>query len=61
MLKKNLHKIKQATHSKLDDTLTLILFLLAGLALGLVIANFVVKDVDENTFCGCADYYMTDD
>lgn len=55
---KILQKIKQATQFELDAVLSFLLFFLAGLTLGLIIANCVVSD----TFCdGVQDYYMTDD
>lgn len=55
---KILQKIKQATQFELDAVLSFLLFFLAGLTLGLIIANCVVSD----TFCdGVPDYYLTDD
>lgn len=54
---KILQKIKQATQFELDAVLSFLLFFLAGLTLGLIVANCVVND----TFCdGVQDYYMTD-
>lgn len=55
---KILQKIKQATQLELETFINLFIYLLAGLAIGLMVANCVVKD----TFCdGVPDYYLTDD
>ena len=55
---KILHKIKQATHFDLNTVINFLLFFLGGLALGLIVANYVTKDI----FCdGVPDYYLTDD
>ena len=58
MLKKNLQKIKQATRFDLNTILNFLLFFLGGLTFGLIVANYVTKDI----FCdGVPDYYQTDD
>lgn len=58
MLKKNLQKIKQATHFDLNTILNFLLFFLGGLTFGLIVANYVTSDI----FCdGVPDYYQTDD
>ena len=55
---KILQKIKQATQFELETFINLAICLLAGLAIGLMVANWVVSD----TFCdGVSDYYLTDD
>lgn len=55
---KILQKIKQATRFDLNTVLNFLLFFLGGLALGLIVANYVTKDI----FCeGVPDYYLTDD
>lgn len=57
MLKKILLKVKQVTHPKLITILDFLIYFLAGITLGLIVANCVVND----TFCeGVQDYYMTD-
>ncbi len=55
---KILHKIKQATQFELETFINLFICLLAGLAIGLMVANCVVDD----NFCdGVPSYYQTDD
>lgn len=55
---KILQKIKQATQFELETFINLFICLLAGLAIGLMVANCVVDD----NFCdGVPDYYQTDD
>ncbi len=55
---KILQKIKQATQLELESFINLFICLLAGIAIGLIVANWLVKD----TFCdGVPDYYLTDD
>ena len=55
---KILQKNKQATQLEIETFINLVICLLAGLAIGLMVANWVVND----TFCdGVQDYYMTDD
>lgn len=55
---KILQKNKQATQLELETFINLAICLLAGIAIGLMVANCVVDD----TFCdGVPDYYLTDD
>lgn len=55
---KILQKIKQATQLELETFIDLFICLLAGLAIGLIVANCVIDD----NFCdGVPDYYLTDD
>lgn len=55
---KILQKIKQATQFELETFINLFICLLDGLAIGLMVANWVVND----TFCDSVpDYYLTDD
>lgn len=55
---KILQKNKQATQLEIETFINLVICLLAGLAIGLMVANWLVKD----TFCdGVPDYYLTDD
>ena len=55
---KILHKIKQATQFELETFINLFICLLAGLAIGLMVANCVVDD----NFCDSVPaYYQTDD
>lgn len=55
---KILQKIKQATQFELETFVNLSICLLAGIAIGLMVANCVVDD----NFCdGVPDYYLTDD
>ncbi len=55
---KILQKIKQATQLALESFINLFICLLAGRAIGLMVANWVVND----TFCDSVpDYYLTDD
>lgn len=55
---KILQKNKQATQLELKTFINLFICLLAGLAIGLMVANLVVSD----NFCdGVPDYYLTDD
>ena len=55
---KILQKIKQATQFELETFVNLAICLLAGIAIGLMVANCVVDD----NFCDCVpDYYLTDD
>ena len=55
---KILQKIKQATQFELETFINLAICLLAGIEIGLMVANCVVDD----NFCdGVPDYYLTDD
>lgn len=55
---KILHKIKQATQFELDSFVNLFLCLLLGVAIGLMVANYMTSDI----FCdGVPAYYQTDD
>ena len=55
---KILQKIKQATQFELETFVNLFICLLAGLSIGLMVANWVVND----NFCDSVqDYYLTDD
>lgn len=55
---KILQKNKQATQLELETFIKLAICLLAGIAIGLMVAICVVDD----TFCdGVPDYYLTDD
>ena len=55
---KILQKNKQATQLELETFINLAICLLAGIAIGLVVANCVVDDI----FCDYVpDYYLTDD
>ena len=55
---KILQKIKQATQFEIETFINLFICLLAGIAIGLMIANWLVND----TFCDSVqDYYLTDD
>lgn len=51
-------KNKQATQLELETFINLAICLLAGIAIGLMVANCVVDDI----FCDYVpDYYLTDD
>ena len=55
---KILQKIKQATQFELETFVNLAICLLAGIAIGLMVANCLV---DDNSCDGVPDYYLTDD